>query len=220
MKRALLILLSVSMIINANAQDNPTRKGRWLGDVEFGFTSADISSTHSSYSNDIEIKNSAFDVGISMEYTIMDNLAIGLEYFIVNSSETQEFPDITGVPGSANTQTTETSGHVIGPAVRYYFLSSNFKPFLGGAAGYSFVSRNYEGQGTVTDASGGGFGYVMKAGFAYFINDAVGFELSYDYFGSSNSLDGSGNSAGFEFDYTEEESIQTSTITAGVIIAL
>jgi len=220
MKQALLIFLGASMTFCAIAQDNPTRQGRWIGDVEFGFNSDDFAISHSSYTDDINMKNSAINAGFSVGYTIMDNLAIGLEYIASQSSEDQEFPDITGLPGSANTQTTETSSHIIGPAARYFFLENNVKPFAGVAAGYSFVSRNTAGAGLTTDASGGGFGYVLQAGLTYFINDAVGFELSYDLFNASNSLEGSGNSAGFEFDYTQDETIKTSTINAGVIIAL
>ena len=220
MKQALLIFLGASMTFCAIAQDNPTRQGRWLGDVQFGFNSADLTMSHSSYTDDINLTHSAIDAGFSVGYTVMDNLSIGLEYFVNQSSEDQEFPDITGLPGSANAQTTETSSHIIGLAARYFFLENNVKPFAGVAAGPSFTSRNSSGAGLNTEDSGGGFGYVVQAGLCYFINDAVGFELSYDFFNASSSLEGSGDSAGFEFDYTLDETIKTSTITAGVIIAL
>ena len=213
------LLVLISAVVLAQDNDNPTRKGRWIGDLEVGFTSGDIKQDQSTYTSDAEIKNNLFDVQFGLGYTVADNLSVGLVFFTEHQNLEADFPDIVGFPGTATSEREKVTNNLLGAQIRYYFLEERAKPFLGGAAGLALVDVEVEEGPTTAELSGSGFGYLLEAGFAYFINDSIGLEVVYNYFSSSTSLDGSGATSGFNFALENDETTTSSSLSVGVTFA-
>jgi outer membrane protein W len=198
--------------------ENPTRKGRFLGEFDFGSDSGDLTQEHDTYVADVKIDQSLLRIDGRLGYTVFDNLVVGLA--IGHDHEKLEVvtPDMKDVPDTGNTTVNTETGGFIGLGATYYFLEEQFKPFLGIAIGRTHVNVEIEGAGNVTDLSGDGFGYALDLGFAYFINDHIGFEARYVNFNSSNSVSGGGNASGFEYDLAYDDDQSYNALEFGYII--
>lgn len=217
----LILMLFLFNGVNSFAQEsNPTRKGRLLADSDFSYNSADSkTSNHALFSDDLNIDHNQFSIDLSVGYTIIDNLYLGLRLFNLNESTTTETPHTDGTPGVASTSTEETTNLFFGPSIRYYFLDKNFKPFLGVTGGLSQMNvTSVDGDGVTFDQTGNGIGYNFEVGFAYFVNDHIGLELLYRNHNENHDVDGTVSGTGFEIPFTAEDNVNASIISIGFIV--
>ena len=216
------LFFSVSAFAQDNTSsdvENPTRKGRFIGDLNFGFDNGTFTQKHDTYVSDLKSDYSLLLIDGTIGYTIIDNLEIGLRIAYDFQRQENVVPDFVGAPGTGETTLNKIRGGFTGLGARYFFGKKQFKPFIGVSAGRSHVDVEIEGQGNVTELSGNGFGYIFDLGFAYFINDHIGFEVRYLNFSTSNSVTGGGNASGFAYDLAYEEDQNLSIIDFGFIIA-
>lgn len=206
--------------VSAFAQDeNPTRKGRIIGEVDFGFDGLNVTQTHDTYVDDVTSKNSLFLVDMRIGYSVINNLVVSLAVGHDHQRQETITPDFVGLPGSGETTLNKTNGGFLGVGATYYFLNKQFKPFIGASIGRTHVNVELEGQGNTTELSGSGLGYTIDAGLAYFINDHVGFELRYVYYSAANDVTGGGNASGFEYDLAYNENLKINIVEFGFLIA-
>lgn len=110
-------------------------------------------------------------------YLFTNNLAAGIELPLSLESYTGEDDDKETITSIA-----------IAPFVRYYFGTSNVKPFLHGGIGIGSVKSKSEGEGSVT-ATAGLTVWQLGGGCAMFVNENISVDLGLSYGSASKNLD-------------------------------
>ena len=227
MKTIPLIMMSLFfVVVTTNAQEdkdsdfkNPTRKGRFIGEVDFGFDSGNFTQKHDIYEGDVTTENSLFIVDTRIGYSFIDNLVVSLAIGHDHQRQETITPDLIDFPGTGSATLNKSNGGFIGLGAAYYFLKKQFKPFIGAAIGRTHVNVELEGQDNITELSGNGLGYTFDFGLAYFVNDHIGFEVRYLHASFSNDVTGEGTASGFAYDVAYEEDLNINIIEFGFIVA-
>ena len=206
---------------NSFAQDesmNPTRKGRFITDVDFGLSFANSDLLIEGQTNKNNTKIRTVEVDIEFGYNVIDNLSIGIGVDVeTQHSEIDVAADPNGAyPAFTILEDQKTSTYFL--YGNYYFLKDKFKPFIGLNAGYSkFSTEDTDGLNPAGDNSieGSGLDYGARVGFVYFLNDHIGLNLMYKIHFSS--LDNKNTLSTFRFNSSSDYS--ESNILAGITVA-
>lgn len=158
--RTMRVLLSLSALSLALSLSAQTDQGDWIVGGTLSFNTTD------------NVNAFAFTPSVGM--FLVRNLALGGNLGI----STREV---------GNLRTTQWN---LGPFVRYYIGSWNYRPFLVAGAGY--LSETQSGKPREN-----GFQYAAGAGLAMFLNEAVALEIVGEY--NSNKLKDRDASDGFRF---------------------
>ena len=168
--KKILLLLAVAFAGVSYAQ---TQKGDWFVESDLGlsYTSTSVEGTQS---------QSIFKITPSLNYFVIDNLAVGLglEY---QSTTTKVKP----VSGSETKGT--ASAFVIAPNAHYYFpIGGNLAPFVGAKVGYAWTSA-----GDRDSDKTRGLALGVKGGMAYFVNQGAALTgyVGYDYMNLKSKQD-------------------------------
>lgn len=222
LKINLLILVSLFFVpLTSQAQvedNNPLRKGRIFGDLDFGLNNNNTNMAHETYVSDITVDNSSVDVDALIGYTVLDNLVVGMNIFIERDRNETNLPDIVSLPGSASTSTLNSTFATYTLNARYFIGKNDFKPFIG--AGYGLATFKDESieTGLSTNATGTGTAFSTQLGASYFINDHIGFEFMYNYNSSTIDLDNDVNFQGTLVAQKNETKTNSSGLMAGIIV--
>ncbi len=147
-----LILVTLLITLISNAQ---IRKGNWMTGGNLSFSN---SVNYKNDSHEINSKSTFINISPNVGYFIFDKLSIGTIYQY--SSNNVKFEDSKQI----------TKSSYIGPFVRYYILKPDkvANIFLETSYNFSTLKNNK----TV---------FNTKVGFVYFLNSAVGLELTLNY---------------------------------------
>ena len=163
--KKILLLLAVAFAGVSYAQ---TQKGDWFVESDLGlsYTSTSVEGTQS---------HSIFKITPSLNYFVIDNLAVGLGLSYENTKTKND--------SAVNTFT-------IMPNATYFFkMGGEITPFVRGGIGYTTSSQN--------GVSLSGLAYKGAAGIAYFVNEAVALTGSVDYTGRNLKADGASTSVSY-----------------------
>lgn len=164
-KRNLLIIVACLIAGTLNAQ---TEAGKILvgGSTSLGFDAV----TYKYKSDDgdgTDGKGINFNLSPEAGYFVMDGLAVGLAFdFSVSTFKA----DGTEFKNSASTV-------VASPFVKYYYGTSNIKPFASASIGFGGITFKDKFDETTETEKTGVFGFGLGVGAAMFMNDNVAFEL-------------------------------------------
>lgn len=168
------------------------------GNSNFGLSSQNASD----YSNeDLYIENSinSFQLSIKAGYLIIDNLVVGIGYSLNSSKEITEteFKNQYVIEITENTEEKKTNSAMV--FVKYYFLKTNFKPYLTSSFGFGKIKETISNTETdyffLSDGSIGVSGLsrfntggeyptntlTFGAGIAYFLTNYLNIELEVNY---------------------------------------
>lgn len=147
--KKILLLLAVAFAGVSYAQ---TQKGDWFVESDLGlsYTSTSVEGTQS---------HSIFKITPSLNYFVIDNLAVGLGLAYENDK-----------PKSGDA----TNSFIIRPNATYFFkLGGEIAPFV--RAGVGYATESTSGKST------SGLAFNFAGGVAYFVNEAVALTGSVDY---------------------------------------
>lgn len=176
MKKITKIILVVVLTTFGFQSFAQCEKGKVLvgGDSKFSFTSMDMK---------IKDDNDERDYGKSIElefspqvgYFVVDNLALGLAIPVSMKKET----DI-------DDNEEKTTSFAVAPFARYYFGTTNAKPFLQGLVGFGGAKYTYDfDMGETIDTKMSLFLWEVGGGVAVFLNESIGIDIGVAY-GSSH----------------------------------
>lgn len=180
MKKQLFTIMLVLVAFTINAQ---TEQGKWMvsGATGLQFGSMTTKQVYDGYSDD-KAKTSIFSLMPSINYFVMDNLAVGLG--LNYSSSTVKYD------GDKDT----TSSTMFIPNAVYFFpVDGNVKPFAQIGAGYASMVEEYSGSGYSGEEKYAGFVYNLGGGVAYFVQENVSFNFGLSYTGGSLEHDTDSN---------------------------
>ncbi|MDO4879777.1 MAG: outer membrane beta-barrel protein [Capnocytophaga sp.] len=148
MKKILLLIA----VVFAGVSYGQTQKGDW-------FVESDLGLSYTSNSVDGNQANSVFKVTPSLNYFVIDNLAVGLGL---------SYENVKPKGGDA------TNSFIIRPNATYFFkLGGEIAPFVRAGVGYATQSTSGN--------SVSGVAFNFAGGVAYFVNEAVAITGSVDY---------------------------------------
>lgn len=108
-------------------------------------------------------------------FFVADGLALGVELPIKYSSEKDEYDD-------KYISTTMA----FAPFIKYYFGTSNIKPYLLGEVGFGNLKMKYDpATGSSDDFSAGMFLYEIGGGLGIFLNEKVSLDIGLGYTSAS-----------------------------------
>lgn len=149
-----------------------TEQGKVLlgGETKLSFTS--LNSKWKTDDNDGDIgKTTNLEFSPQIGFFVADGLALGVVIPIMYSSEKEEDDDKYSSTSLA-----------FAPFLRYYFGTSNIKPYLHGEAGIGNITMKYEPSfGSSDDRSSGMFLYEIGGGLGIFLNDKVSLDIGVGY---------------------------------------
>jgi hypothetical protein len=149
-----------------------TEKGNVMlgGETKLTFTSLNSKwKTDDDNGDDGKMTNLEFSPQIG--FFVADGLALGVDIPIMYSSEKNEDDD----------KFISTS-LAFAPFIRYYFGTSNIKPYIHGEAGIGNMKMKYvPASGSSDDASAGVFLYELGGGLGIFLNDKVSLDIGVGY---------------------------------------
>ena len=220
------ILMSLSFLAlcsgNCFAQEeeikNPTRKGRFISDIDFSLDFGKFDQTNAYFPKDIVTDRTDFVSEIDLSYTIIDNLALGVSLFFDNEKLDVDVPaSVDGnLKESKVKKTLNTRGLMA--SARYYFLDKRIKPFVGANAGIVSFDRKNLSNNAGTKADGNGFAYNLKGGCTFFLNDHIGFEIIYQY--NKHEMTEDNKIVPGDMKYETKTKAGTSRILLGLSIAI
>jgi len=149
-----------------------TESGKIMVSGESSFSFGSMSDKYKDDNGDADgDKTLSIDFAPQAGYFVMDGLAVGVALPISFSSQK-----------SPNDDKTKITTLAIAPFARYYFGSSNIKPYLQAAVGFGSVKYTDEPSGgTSTDTKMSLFLYDIGAGAGIFLNDKVSLDLGLSY---------------------------------------
>lgn len=159
-------LFLVGALALFGAMNAQTSKGNWMvsGKTELGFNSTETKVEFQG-ANVAESKTTSFTLNPAASYFVIDNLAIGLGLGF-NSSKTDD--------DKSNTFS-------VMPQATYFFtVDGNIKPYVEAGVGYAVNNTTTAG----TEVKFDGLTYGAGIGAAYFVNQAVAFNLGVNYLGT------------------------------------
>lgn len=172
------MLVLVAFAINAQ-----TEKGKWMvsGATGLQFGSLTTKQVYDGYSGG-KMKTSTFSLMPSVNYFVMDNLAVGLGLSYTSSTQ------------KGNSYKDTTSSTILLPNAIYFFpLEGNIKPFAQIGAGYASVVYEYSGGGDSDEEKFAGFVYNLGGGVAYFVQENITFNFGLSYTGGNLENDNYSN---------------------------
>lgn len=147
------------MAMVATAANAQTEKGKIVvsGSTDLSFSSMTMSMEYDgeSMGDDVSVSEIGFETSVS--YFVIDNLALGLNFDV----ESTKMDD------------NKSNSYMVGPTARYYFGSSNIKPYA--QADYLFGSQ------TDDESTAKMSGWDIGAGVGFFLNDVVSIDLGLAY---------------------------------------
>ena len=188
MKNFKIISIGLVLLFAVTSINGQTEKGKFLVGGE---SKLDFSSTSYKWKSD----DADGDYGKSLDiefspmvgYFISDGLAVGAHIPIMFSSEKDEDDD--------KYTTTVIS---FAPFVRYYFGTTNIKPFLHGGVGFGSAKGKYEPvSGTSNESTYGMFSYAVGGGVAMFLTESIALDFGLEY-GSSSFKEKEDNDTNFK----------------------
>jgi outer membrane protein len=147
-----------------------TEKGKFMvnGALDLSFFSADTETKYNGKKvGSVDTKQFGFDTGAS--YFVADNFAVGLGLFIASQREEEESEEFT------------QNSFLIGPTARYYFGTSNIKPFVNGSLMFGSMKEEESYIGRNEEVKYKSFGWDLGAGAAFFLNDNIAIDLGLSY---------------------------------------
>ena len=178
----LAVLVMISSFSVAQAKKGDLLLGA-SSNLKFGSTSSAVEFQGESYDTGSKTEFS-FSPGIG--YFVIDGLALGLDVNWESSKEKPEAGDEV-----------KSNQFLIGPFAKYYFGSTNVKPYLETSFGF--------GSGKSGDQDYSLSGYGFGGGVALFLNDVVGIEFGVGYGDSTAKM------KDVEIDYFSSEDIDFRT---------
>jgi len=162
----------VLVVFTINAQ---TEKGKWMvsGATGLQFSSLNITPEYDGVSGD-KMKTSNFSLTGSLNYFVMDNLAVGLGLGITSSTQKDD-----------GYKYTVSSTTFIPNAIYFFPVDGNIKPFAQIGAGYSSMVDKESGYGDTYEDKYAGLIYNIGGGVAFFMGDNVSFNFGLAYTGGS-----------------------------------
>lgn len=144
-----------------------------------GGSTLDFSSLNSTWKTDDDEgdagKMTELEFSPQIGYFVIDNLAVGVELPITYSSETDE-----------DDYKYSTTAIALAPFVRYYFGTTNIKPYLHGSAGYGTMKMKEDPPGGASDDEFVGmFIYSLGGGLGIFLNEKVSLDIGLGYVSAS-----------------------------------
>lgn len=114
-----------------------------------------------------DIKNFGFNASAS--YFVVDNLALGFGLLYDSEKEEDKEADL------------KDKTFMVGPMARYYFGSSNIKPFVNGSLMFGSMKQEelYDNESYVEKYKS--FGWELGAGAAFFLKDNISIDLGLSY---------------------------------------
>lgn len=176
-------------LLSFGAVTAQTEKGTFIisGQTGIGFNSTSVKHEYAGKTTDGP-KTDAFNISPSVGYFIIDNLSIGLELDYGTATTKQEGvispPTVGMVYQEINSKSTETTFAIM-PTTTYFFSKGKARPYIN--AGIGFIDIKQE---TNTLSSSGafssyksnnGFIWSVGGGLAYFISNAISFDLGLAY---------------------------------------
>lgn len=156
--------------VTLNAQ---TQKGNWVveGSSSLGFATG--KSTYKQGSLEVDgTKATVISFNPAAGYFVMDNMALGVE-FGLSSIATTIYDDYYDDEYKVTVSTFS-----IMPGATYYFTAGeNIKPYLGANIGYGSKKEKEDNE----SFSGGGFGWKLKGGMAFFFRESMAVNLGLSY---------------------------------------
>lgn len=115
--------------------------------------------------NDPAFVGTAVGGGLEVNYMLMDNLSVGLEFGYSSFAENDgSLTTVTQIPISLKGE--------------YYFMEDGLRPFAGLGFGYYLIATNFDGE-KLADLNG--IGLSPRVGAAYAISDALDVALNVNY---------------------------------------
>jgi hypothetical protein len=176
MKKLSLILISLSVLIVANAQ---ITKGNWLvgGNGNFSFTSFNAESN---------TKTTTLNLGPDIGYFFIDKFAGGVRLSFYKNHV--QF-------GQPNNNFTTFTNYDIGPFVRYYLLPIDKEYNIITEGNYQFGNEKVKTNNSSTTSKSNSFSFSV--GPVIYFNSSVGIEFLLNYSSSGNNVSSKrGNSFG------------------------
>jgi len=156
------ITMLLSLLVLTTVMYAQTEKGKWYIS---GSSDISYSSTTTTYEYDGEEQGdldlSQFNITPTIGYFVTDGLAVGLSFNVESSKQ----DDVT------------SNSILIGPMAKYYFGTSNIKPFIQG--GLYFGSQKEDDD--VDEAKAKASAWDLSGGVALFINDFASVDIGLGY---------------------------------------
>jgi outer membrane protein len=116
-------------------------------------------------------KTTNLELSPQIGFFVADGLALGVELPVMYSSEKDEDDDKYS-----------TTSFAFAPFLRYYFGTSNVKPYFHGAVGLGSMKMKFDpASGSSADASARMFLYELGGGLGIFLNDKVSLDIGLGY---------------------------------------
>ena len=166
MKNLRIVSFGVVLFCFVISLKGQTEKGKVLigGETKLNFTSLN-SKWKSDVSSGDNGKSTNLEFGPQIGFFVIDGLVLGAELPIKYSSETDE-----------NDNKNSSTSLAFAPFVRYYFGTSNIKPYLQGEVGFGNLKMKY---GPTMSAKM--FLYQIGAGLGIFLNEKVSLDIGLGY---------------------------------------
>lgn len=117
------------------------------------------------WNSDPQLLSTAFGGGLEVNYSLSDDLTVGLEFGFSSYGEFEEsLFTVSQIPISLKAE--------------YYFLEDGLRPFVGLGAGYYLMAINIDGD---KFADVNGFGVSPRIGATYQVSDLVNLVLNVNY---------------------------------------
>ncbi len=173
MKKSLLLAVCCAFITTLSFAQ--TEQGKFFigGSADLSFSSLKTQQEYDGEVEDDKVTQTQFSITPSVGYFIAQNLLLSINF----QYESEEYGD------------NKANSLMVGPGIRYYFGSTNVKPFIQGDLMFGSLKSEYN-----YDFSGYGFGgsdsyestesamgYDLGAGVAVFLNKHIAFDFGLGY---------------------------------------
>jgi len=172
MKGIKFVLVGVTFLSFAFSLKGQTEEGGILIGANTNLNFSYMNSNWKSDNGDGDMGSTInLEVSPKVGYFVLDGMAVGLEVPI--SYSMQE---------NANEDKYTTTSFAGTPFLRYYFGSTNVKPYLHGQVGYGMAKIHYDpAYGFSDDFSANMFLYEVGGGVGFFINETICIDLGIGY---------------------------------------
>jgi len=165
MKKLLMIVAVMAFVSTASFAQ--TEKGKMIVSGASDLSYSSVKETPEQNGREGEsTKYKNFNISPTLGYFVMDNLAVGLMFDYTSQKEKEEGSE----EGKYNT-------FMFGPMVRYYFGTTNIKPYV--HADVMFGSSKSEQGNTETKYKS--TGWDLGGGVAFFLNEYVSIDMGLKY---------------------------------------
>ncbi|WP_439183889.1 outer membrane beta-barrel protein [Carboxylicivirga taeanensis] len=161
MKKELMVMAVLAFLATASFAQTEKGKVVFSGASDLSFSSMKYQQEYDGEDMGDDSKMNTFNIKPSVSYFVIDNLSLGLAL----DFESQKVEDYK-----------ETS-FMVGPMVRYYFGTSNIKPFIQGDVMFGSYKEDDDGWDSKKKLSA----WDLGAGVAIFVNDFISVDLGLGY---------------------------------------